>query len=112
MSVKRAAIGHRPAVLNPPPQVQLAMASSSSVLRLYREMLRNAAKFETYNFRAYATRRVREDFRKNKALKTGSSEQEKALEFAREQANVLYRQVVVSKLYPPHVKSVMETLIK
>ncbi|ETM98374.1 hypothetical protein PPTG_19589 [Phytophthora nicotianae INRA-310] len=64
----------------------------------------------TYNFRAYATRRVREDFRKNKALKTGSSEQEKALEFAREQVNVLYRQVIVSKLYPPHVKSVMETL--
>ncbi|KAG6955437.1 hypothetical protein JG688_00011880 [Phytophthora aleatoria] len=91
---------------------QLGMASSSSVLRLYHEMLRNAAKLETYNFRAYATRRVKEDFRKNKALKAGSLEQEEALDFAREQANVLYRQMVVSKLYPPHVKSVMETLGK
>ncbi|KAE8975966.1 hypothetical protein PR002_g25443, partial [Phytophthora rubi] len=86
------------------------MASTSSVLRLYREMLRNAAKFETYNFRSYATRRVKEDFRKNKTLQAGSAEQEKALEFAREQAAVLYRQVAVSKLYPPHVKSVMESI--
>ncbi|KAG1697070.1 hypothetical protein DVH05_017455 [Phytophthora capsici] len=88
------------------------MSSSSSVLRLYREMLRNAAKFETYNFRAYATRRVKEDFRKNSALKAGSTEQEKALVFAREQADVLYRQMIVSKLYKPHVKSVMETITK
>ncbi|KAE8880078.1 hypothetical protein PF003_g35816 [Phytophthora fragariae] len=86
------------------------MASTSSVLRLYREMLRNAAKFETYNFRSYATRRVKEDFRKNKTLQAGSAEQEKAIEFAREQAAVLYRQVAVSKLYPPHVKSVMESI--
>ncbi|KAG6613104.1 LYR motif-containing protein 4 [Phytophthora cinnamomi] len=88
------------------------MASSSTVLRLYREMLRNAAKFETYNFRSYATRRVKEDFRKNKTLQAGSPEQEAALAFARQQADVLYRQMAVSKLYPPHVKSVMETLPK
>ncbi|EEY61660.1 uncharacterized protein PITG_01992 [Phytophthora infestans T30-4] len=88
------------------------MVSSSSVLRLYREMLRNAANFENYNFRAYATRRVKEEFHKNKVLKVGSPEQEKALQLAREQADVLCRQVVVSKLYPPHVKSVMETLGK
>jgi hypothetical protein len=67
---------------------------------------------QTYNFRSYATRRVKEDFRKNKTLKAGSPEQEKALEFARQQADVLYRQMVVSKLYPPHIKSVMETLPK
>ncbi|KAG7380491.1 hypothetical protein PHYPSEUDO_007153 [Phytophthora pseudosyringae] len=88
------------------------MASSSSVLQLYRVMLRNAAKFETYNFRAYATRRVKEDFRKNKALAAGSPEQERALEFARQQADVIHRQMLVSKLYPPHIKSVMETLAK
>ncbi|OWZ04777.1 putative mitochondrial protein [Phytophthora megakarya] len=86
--------------------------SSTSVLRLYREMLRNAAKFETYNFRSYATRRIKEDFHKNKALKAGSPEQEQALEFARQQAEMIYRQVIVSKLYPPHIKSVMETLSK
>ncbi|CEG36728.1 lyr motif-containing protein 4 [Plasmopara halstedii] len=88
------------------------MASSSSVLRLYREMLRSAAKLETYNFRAYATRRVKEDFRKHKTIQIDSSEQEKMLAFAREQADILYRQMVVSKLYPPHIPSVMETLSK
>ncbi|RLN91752.1 hypothetical protein BBJ28_00012873 [Nothophytophthora sp. Chile5] len=100
------------------------MSSSTSVLRLYREMLRNASKFEVlrafyclralfcggYNVRSYALRRVKADFHKNKTLTAGSAEQEKALDFAREQANVLYRQVVISKLYPPQGKSVLETL--
>ncbi|KAH7461275.1 hypothetical protein PRNP1_013202 [Phytophthora ramorum] len=85
---------------------------SSPALSLYREMLRHAAQLETYNFRSYALRRVKEDFRKNKSLQTGSHEQQEALAFARQQADVLYRQVVVSKLYPPHIKSVMETLPK
>lgn len=117
------------------------MASSSqSVLRLYREMLRNASKFEVrgflrvlspleatmngltlgvlcrwvmmdeqgYNYRSYALRRVKEDFHKNKALAPGSAEQQQALARAREQANVLYRQVVVSKMYPPEAKSIMD----
>ncbi|CAH0493358.1 hypothetical protein KXD40_008313 [Peronospora effusa] len=85
-------------------------SSSSSVLRLYRAMLGNAAKFDNYNFRSYAVRRVKEEFRKNKTLKPGSLEQEKVLELARQQVDVLYRQMIVSKLYPPHVKSVMETI--
>ncbi|TDH68019.1 hypothetical protein CCR75_004366 [Bremia lactucae] len=88
------------------------MTSSSHVLRLYHEMLRNAAKIETYNFRAYAVRRVKEDFRKHKTLEIGSPEQNKMLEFGREQADVLYRQMVISKLYPPPIHSVMETLGK
>ncbi|CAI5737581.1 unnamed protein product [Peronospora destructor] len=83
---------------------------SSSVLRLYREMLHSAAKFDNYNFRSYAIRRVKEEFRKNKTLESGSSEQEKVLELARQQVGVLYRQMIVSKLYPPPLKSVMETI--
>ncbi|CAH0481264.1 unnamed protein product [Peronospora belbahrii] len=47
--------------------------SSSSVLHLYRQMLRNAANFENYNFRSYALRRIKEDFRKNKTLETAIS---------------------------------------
>jgi hypothetical protein len=61
-----------------------------------------------YNYRAYALRRVKEDFRKHKALAPGSAEQLQALASAREQANLLYRQVVVSKLYPPETKSIMD----
>lgn len=65
---------------------------------------------QNYNFRSYAVRRVKEDFRKNKTLEPGSVEQKKVLELARQQVDVLYRQMIVSKLYPPHVKSVMETI--
>ncbi|KAF1326194.1 Lyr motif-containing protein 4, partial [Globisporangium splendens] len=86
------------------------MASKQQVLRLYKEMLRNASKFESYNYRKYAQRRVKEDFHKNKQLAVGSAEQENALAFAREQADVLYRQVVISKMYPPETKSIMDSL--
>ena len=65
---------------------------------------------QNYNFRSYAVRRIKEDFCKNKTLEAGSPEQEKVLEFARQQLDVLYRQMIVSKLYPPHAKSVMETI--
>ncbi|KAG7397279.1 hypothetical protein PHYBOEH_000973 [Phytophthora boehmeriae] len=83
---------------------------TSSVLRLYREMLRSAAQFESYNFRSYLTRRVKEDFRKNKTLAEGSAEQQQALALARQQADALYRQMIVSKLYPPHVKTTERAL--
>jgi hypothetical protein len=53
-------------------------------------------------------RRVREDFRRNKALAVGSPEQQKAIALAKEQAGVLHRQVIVSQLYPPVTKSVMD----
>lgn len=53
-------------------------------------------------------RRVKEDFHKNKALQPGSAAQQQALEHAQEQARVLYRQVVVSKMYPPESKSIMD----
>ncbi|KAG2509886.1 hypothetical protein BBO99_00008962 [Phytophthora kernoviae] len=79
------------------------------LLRLYREMLRSASKLETYNFRSYFTRRVKEDFRKNKTLAEGSPEQQQALTLARQQADGLYRQMIITKLYPPDVKTVMES---
>uniref|UniRef100_A0AAV1TSV9 Complex 1 LYR protein domain-containing protein n=1 Tax=Peronospora matthiolae TaxID=2874970 RepID=A0AAV1TSV9_9STRA len=86
-----------------------SLSSSSSVLRLYREMLRSAAKLENYNFSHYALRRIKEEFHTNKKIKADSTEQKQALEAARQQADMLHRQMVVSKLYPPLVKSVMET---
>ncbi|TMW59281.1 hypothetical protein Poli38472_004350 [Pythium oligandrum] len=84
------------------------MATKQTVLRLYKDMLRDAARVESYNYRNYAVRRVREEFRKNKALSAGSAEQQQALAFAKEQAGVLHRQMVITKLYPPQTKSIME----
>lgn len=74
-------------------------------IRLFRAMLREAGKVNQYNFRHYAVRRVREDFRKNAALDGGAAVDavasgEKALEMLR-------RQQVVGNLYPAAL-SVME----
>lgn len=52
---------------------------------------------------------MREEFRKNKSLAAGSAELEKALAFGQTQAQMLFRQVTISKLYPPESKSIMET---
>lgn len=53
---------------------------------------------------------MKEDFHKNKNLAAGSAEQQQALASAQEQAGVLYRQVVISKMYPPESQSIMESL--
>ncbi|DBA01570.1 TPA: hypothetical protein N0F65_011541 [Lagenidium giganteum] len=85
------------------------MPSKQQVLQLYRNMLRNASKFESYNYRNYALRRVKEEFHKNKDLGVGSAEQQAALAVARDQAGMLFRQATVSRMYPPESKSIMET---
>lgn len=43
------------------------------------------------------------------SLAPGSTEQEKALAFGQNQAQMLFRQVTISKLYPPETKSIMES---
>ncbi|TYZ59402.1 hypothetical protein PybrP1_001620 [[Pythium] brassicae (nom. inval.)] len=85
-------------------------ATKQQVLHLYKEMLRSASKFESYNYRKYAERRVREDFHKNRDLTPGSAEQQHAIAFGREQAAMLFRQATISRMYPPDTKSVMEAL--
>lgn len=53
---------------------------------------------------------MKEDFHANKSLAAGSAAQQQALARAQEQAAVIYRQVVISKMYPPEAKSIMESL--
>ncbi|CCI10364.1 unnamed protein product [Albugo candida] len=84
------------------------MVAGTQVLRLYRAMLRDAASFQEYNFRAYAKRRVKEEFRKNKTL--SAEEQKKAITFGKQQAEVLHRQSVISRMYPPQTRSIMELM--
>ena len=64
---------------------------------------------QSYNYRHYAQRRIREEFRKNMQLALGSEAQTAAFAKAKEQAVSLQRQVAVSKLYPPNEPSVMES---
>ncbi|ETV67614.1 hypothetical protein H257_16211 [Aphanomyces astaci] len=82
-------------------------ARSTEVLRLYRDLLREAAQFQNYTFRTYSQRRIKADFRANAGVQGGDLSA--ALGFGFEQLNLLRRQVTISKLYPGE-KSVMENL--
>ena len=72
---------------------------------LFRTMLREAAQVDQYNFRNYAIRRVREDFRRNAAL--SCSEAATALQEGKDALEVLRRQRIVGQLYPA-AQSVMD----
>ena len=72
---------------------------------LFRTMLREAAQVDQYNFRNYAIRRVREDFRRNAAL--SGSEAATALQEGKDALEVLRRQRIVGQLYPA-AQSVMD----
>ena len=65
---------------------------------LFRTMLREAAQVDQYNFRNYAIRRVREDFRRNAAL--SGSEAATALQEGKDALEVLRRQRIVGQRAP------------
>eukprot|EP00043_Microstomoeca_roanoka_P015257 m.152585 g.152585 ORF g.152585 m.152585 type:complete len:82 (-) comp16217_c1_seq2:112-357(-) len=76
---------------------------SNNVLRLYRQMLREAQGFASYNVRQYAVRRVKEAFRQNKDQQD-AAELGKLLESAKTNLDILKRQRIVYSLYahPEH----------
>ncbi|CAK4068645.1 unnamed protein product [Aphanomyces euteiches] len=80
---------------------------SQEALRLYRSLLREASQYQNYTFRSYSQRRVKEEFRANKA--TSGTDLKAALAFGYEQLELLRRQVAISKMYPGE-KSVMENI--
>ncbi|XP_061821010.1 LYR motif-containing protein 4 [Nerophis lumbriciformis] len=46
----------------------MAASSSAQVLSLYRMLLRESSNFNSYNYRTYALRRVRDAFRANRKV--------------------------------------------
>jgi hypothetical protein len=72
--------------------------SRAQVLELYRNSLRAARSLTNYNFRSYALRRLREEYRAAKHL--SSAEAGRQYTWGVEQFQVIYRQAVVSSLYP------------
>ncbi|KAK2559718.1 LYR motif-containing protein 4 [Acropora cervicornis] len=44
------------------------MATAREVLQLYRQMLRVGKSFSSYNYRMYATRRIKDAFKENKNI--------------------------------------------
>ncbi|CAH1392498.1 unnamed protein product [Nezara viridula] len=72
--------------------------SSKQVLKLYRDMMREAKKFHAYNFRNYALRRIKDGFSMNKGL-TDSKEVLAKYNSALKSFEMLKRQVIVTSLY-------------
>lgn len=66
---------------------------------LYRDLLRAARGFSNYNFREYALRLVREDFRAGSAL-TSPTEVTNAYQQGRVQLEALRRQSTISTMFP------------
>lgn len=60
---------------------------------LFRRLLREAARFPQYNFRAYARRRIGEEFRRRPLTPD-------ALHEAQQTLALLHRQTTVANLYP------------
>ncbi|KAJ9573695.1 hypothetical protein L9F63_008908 [Diploptera punctata] len=73
-------------------------APNSQALKLYKTLLRESQKFHSYNFRLYALRRIRDEFRENKSL-TDSAKISEAIKKASDNLEIVKRQVVVGNLY-------------
>ena len=81
----------------------MATPSATATISLYRQLMRAARGFANYNFRDYATRYVRDDFRSACKL-TDAEEIAQAFRRGQVELKSLQRQSVVSQLYPegPH----------
>ena len=69
-----------------------------SVLRLYRDLLREAAKFHSYNYRTYALQRIKSGFREQRAERE-LDVAEKLLREARDSLEMLKRQTFINRSY-------------
>lgn len=84
--------------------------NSQQVLGLYRQLLSRAYKFDNYNFREYAKRRIHDAFRTNKSV----GDLERITELYNEGVNelaMLKRQSTISQMYT-FEKLVVEPLKK
>lgn len=72
--------------------------SRRTVMTLYRNLLREGGKFQNYNFRNYALRKIKDGFQQNKQ----ETDQVKVKEFlacAKESLALVRRQVIIGSLY-------------
>ncbi|XP_071409419.1 LYR motif-containing protein 4 isoform X2 [Pithys albifrons albifrons] len=69
----------------------MAASSRAQVLRLYRALLRESQRFDGYNYRTYAIRRIRDAFRENKNIKD-SEKIEELVNKAKANLEVIRRQ--------------------
>jgi hypothetical protein len=91
--------GVPPSQIRSPRGTLRAMAATrGAVLQVYRDLLRGARRFKSYNFREYIKRRVREEFKKAKH-ETDPEKIHKLLQYAIEQNGIVQRQAIINTLY-------------
>eukprot|EP00123_Amoebidium_parasiticum_P000389 comp10958_c0_seq1/m.5533 comp10958_c0_seq1/g.5533 ORF comp10958_c0_seq1/g.5533 comp10958_c0_seq1/m.5533 type:complete len:123 (-) comp10958_c0_seq1:104-472(-) len=76
------------------------------VLSLYRAMLKTAGQFDSYNYRTYAQRRVRDGFREHVQADAGSVGG--LVQRAEMDLEVMKRQAAINRMYSPHERLVIE----
>nr|XP_046912503.1 LYR motif-containing protein 4-like isoform X1 [Dermatophagoides farinae] len=69
------------------------------ILSLYRKMLRESRKFDSYIYREYAWRRIREAFRQN-MNETNEQKIRTLIEDAQNNLQIIQRQTLIGSLYP------------
>lgn len=85
-------------------------AVQSEVLALYRDFMRYGRKFPTYNFRDYTIRRARDAFKAH-AGETDPDKIQALIQKAKQDLEVVKRQVIVGSLYTHGQKLVVETQV-
>ena len=72
--------------------------SRNSILSLYRNLIRESKKWDSYNYRMYALRKIRYEFEENKALRDKEKIDERC-RHGQEALQVIKRQVIIGNLY-------------
>ncbi|XP_063441603.1 LYR motif-containing protein 4-like [Mytilus trossulus] len=74
------------------------MGSRSKALALYKQILQESKKFTSYNYRNYAIRKTREEFRQNKEV-TDPQKLKDLFKKAKDNLEIVQRQVLVGQMY-------------
>ncbi|XP_031845022.1 LYR motif-containing protein bcn92 [Nomia melanderi] len=69
-----------------------------AVLSLYRDLIRESKKWNSYNYRMYALRKIRHKFQENKIL-TDQKEITEQYEEGKAALEMIKRQVIIGNLY-------------
>ncbi|XP_074615808.1 LYR motif-containing protein 4-like isoform X2 [Acropora palmata] len=69
------------------------MATAREVLQLYRQMLRVGKSFSSYNYRMYATRRIKDAFKENKNI-TDPEKIKSLIMKAQDSLEIMKRQII------------------
>ncbi|XP_060596723.1 LYR motif-containing protein 4B-like [Ruditapes philippinarum] len=73
-------------------------SARSQTLSLYRKLLKECKKYNSYNFRMYALEKTRYDFRANKDV-TDPQQMKALLDKAQDNLNIMKRQVLIGQMY-------------